>query len=110
MADLDWLESQGVQVDRYALSLQPEVFAAVAAVQQALVNPLGSISLVAGQRDRPGDRLAVLIKKFRIGAFEYGDQRGRFVGLSRRQMVPQRMAFTVAQNMNFRRKAPARAA
>ena len=35
-ADLDWLESQGVKVDRYALSLQPEMFAAVAAVQQAL--------------------------------------------------------------------------
>ena len=79
-------------------------------VQQALVNPLGPISLVAGQRDRPGDRLAVVIKKFRIGAFEYGDQCGRFVGLSRRQMVSQRMAFTVAQDMDFCRKTPTRAA
>jgi hypothetical protein len=35
-ADLDWLESQGVQIDRYALSLQPEMFAAADAVQQAL--------------------------------------------------------------------------
>jgi hypothetical protein len=37
-ADLHWLEFRGVQVDRYALSLEPEMFATVGAVQQALAS------------------------------------------------------------------------
>ena len=35
-ADLDWLKTQGVRVERYGLSQQPKVFAETDAVQRAL--------------------------------------------------------------------------
>ena len=35
-ADLDWLKSQGVKVERYGLSQQPNAFAETDAVQRAL--------------------------------------------------------------------------
>jgi len=38
--------------------------------EQIVVDPVGSISFVAGQGDRPGIRPAILIDQFRVGANE----------------------------------------
>lgn len=53
-ADLDWLQKQGVSVERYNLSQQPGAFAETAAVKQALERGTQVLPLVL-----VGERIAV---------------------------------------------------
>ena len=53
-ADLDWLQKQGVTVERYNLSQQPGAFAETAVVKDALARGLEVLPLVL-----VGDRIAV---------------------------------------------------
>ncbi len=53
-ADLDWLKSQGVSVERYNLSSEPGAFAEHAAVKQALERGTDVLPLIL-----VGDRVAV---------------------------------------------------
>ena len=53
-ADLDWLQKQGVTVERYNLSQQPGAFAETVVVKDALARGLDVLPLVL-----VGDRIAV---------------------------------------------------
>jgi hypothetical protein len=53
-ADIDWLQKQGVKVERFNLSQQPGAFAETAAVKEALTRGLDVLPLVL-----VGDRVAV---------------------------------------------------
>ncbi len=53
-ADVDWLQKQGVTVERYNLSQQPAAFAETPVVKQALERGTGVLPLVV-----VGDRIAV---------------------------------------------------
>jgi hypothetical protein len=53
-ADVDWLQKQGVQVERYNLAQQPGAFAETAAVKEALARGTEVLPLVL-----VGDRVAV---------------------------------------------------
>ena len=79
-------------------------------LDQIFIDPIRAISLVAGDGHGPGDWLAIAINHVGIGAFQQCFQGGRLVRLPRRQMEVQRMAFAVAENMDFCGKTPARTA
>lgn len=79
-------------------------------VDQIFINPVRAVSLVACNGHGPGDRLAITVNNVGIGAFQQRFQGGRLVRLPRRQMEVQRMAFTVAEDMDFCGKTPARTA
>jgi Arsenical resistance operon protein ArsD len=53
-ADVDWLQKQGVAVERFNLSSQPAAFAETAAVKEALARGTDVLPLVL-----VGDRIAV---------------------------------------------------
>ena len=53
-ADVDWLEKQGVTVERFNLAQQPAAFAETPAVKEALARGTGVLPLVL-----VGDRIAV---------------------------------------------------
>lgn len=53
-ADLDWLQKQGVKVERFNLSQQPAAFASTPAVKEALARGTGVLPLVLVD-----DRIAV---------------------------------------------------
>jgi hypothetical protein len=55
-------------------------------LQQVFVNPVGSISLVARQGNRPCDTFAFAIKNPRIGLFQQRIQDSRFMRLPGREM------------------------
>lgn len=69
--------------------------------QQVLVDPVGAIAFVAGQRRRPGDRLAVGIVQLLVGVGQQGVECGAFVRLARRDVKVQRVALTITKNVDF---------
>ena len=77
---------------------------------QVLVNPIGPVSLVAGQRHGPGDGPAGAVKQIGIRFFEQGRKDRRLVRLSCAEMEVQGMAFSITQDMDLCRKTSARAA
>lgn len=79
-------------------------------VHQIFIDPVCTVSLVAGDRHGPGDWLAVTANDMGVGAFQQCFQGSRLVRLSGRQMEVQRMAFAVAENVDFCGKPPARTA
>ena len=76
-------------------------------LQQVFVDPVGPIPLVAGQGDRPRDRLAVAVDDPLLGALQQRDQARRLVRLPGRQMEVQGVAMAVAQQMDLGRESPA---
>jgi hypothetical protein len=79
-------------------------------IQQVFVNPIRAIPFVATQRYRPSYRFAFTVMQTCVGAFQHRIQRRGFVFLARSQMEMERMPMTITQQMNFRRKTPARTA
>ncbi len=81
-----------------------------AQIQKIFVDPIGTVSLVAAERNRPGNRFSVSIDELGIGSFQNGIEYGGFVRLARCEMEVQRMPDTVAEKMDFGRKPSAGAA
>ena len=65
------------------------------------------IPLVAGQGDRPRDRLAVAVDDPLLGPLQQRDQARRLVRLPGRQVEVQRVAMAVAQQVDLGREAAA---
>lgn len=79
-------------------------------LKNVLVNPISTVSFVAPQGDRPGNRLPVPIAQVGVGTFQERIEYSRLVCLPRRQMEVQRIPLAVAEDMDLCRKTPARAA
>ena len=77
---------------------------------EVLVNPIGAVPLVAGQGYWPSDRVAIAVKQVGIRLFEQRREGRRLMRLSGGEVKVQRMAFPITEDMDFRRKPPARAA
>ena len=71
-----------------------------------MIDPIGAIPFVAGKRDWPSDRIAATVLQVAVGIGQQVAKRLRLMRLSRVQAEVQRMAVSVAQNVNFRRKNP----
>ncbi len=81
-----------------------------AQVHQVLVNPIGSVSLIAAQGHGPSDGLPFPIEETAIAFFQQRVQNRRLMALAWRQMEVERIPIPVAENVTFRRKTPARTA
>ena len=81
-----------------------------ASFQQVAIDPVSAVRLVARQSDGPSNWFVVKIDHHLVGALQQRLERGGFMGLSGRQMRMQRMAATVAEQVNLGRKTPARTA
>lgn len=81
-----------------------------AQIQQVLVDPIGPISLIAAQSEGPRDALAVVIEQLLVGRYQEFVQDLRFVGLASSEPKGQWQAVAVAEDVDLRRKSPARAA
>ncbi len=79
-------------------------------IQQTFIDPIGSIPLVTSQGNGPSNGLSFTIDYLGVGTFKHRNQGGRFMVLSSRQVKAERVAMPVAENMDFRRKTPARTA
>jgi hypothetical protein len=78
-ADLDWLASEGVTVERFSLSQQPDAFVAHAEVTQSL-------------RERGDEALPLILvdgRKVIEGAYPSRDQLARWVGVGTSEGPPQ---------------------
>jgi hypothetical protein len=78
--------------------------------QQTLVDPVGSVPFVSGQSNRPGNRFAFAVENLGVRSVEQGNQRGRFMVLAGCQMKVKWMSLSVAQQVDFGGKTPARTA
>lgn len=79
-----------------------------AVFEQVLVDPVGTVAFVAGQLERPGDRLTALVDHFSL--FQKRFQGLRLVTLTGGEMEAERMPGPVAEQMDFGRKPAAGAA
>ena len=79
-------------------------------LQQAIVDPVGSVPFVSRQGNRPRNRLAFAVENRGVRTVEQGNQGGRFMVLTRRQMKVKWMSLSIAQHMDFGGKTPARTA
>lgn len=78
--------------------------------EEVLVNPVGTVSFVGSQCHRPSDGFTIAVQEICVRTVQYGFQRPRLVRLSGGELEMQRMTVAIAENMNLRRKTPARAA
>ena len=78
--------------------------------QQTIVDPIGSVRFVSRQGNRPRNRLALAVENLGVRTVEQGNQGGRFMVLARRQVKVKWMSISVAQQMDFGGKTPARTA
>jgi hypothetical protein len=85
----------------YRLDFQP---------QQTIVNPVGSVSFVSRQGDWPRHRFSFAVANCGVRSVEQGNQGGRFMVLTRRQMKVKRMPLGIAQQVDFGGKPAARTA
>jgi hypothetical protein len=78
--------------------------------QQTVVDPIGSVRFVSRQCHRPRNRLTLAVENLGISTVEQRNQGGRFMVLARRQVKVKWMPLSVAQQMDFGGKTPARTA
>jgi hypothetical protein len=76
-----------------------------AKVQQILVDPLRSVTLVTGERDGPGHRLPMLVVEGRVGATEQGVDHRQLVGLASAETEVEGVALPVTQDVDLRTPA-----
>ena len=81
-----------------------------AQLQEAFVDPIGTIPLITTQRQRPRDAFPVAIEQASIRTIENLLQGSGFMGLAGRQMKMQRMTEAITEDMDFCGKTAARAA
>ena len=81
-----------------------------AQVQKEFVDPVGTISLITPQRQRPSDAFPVDIEQTGVCSIENFLQSCGFMGLARRQMKMQGMAEAITEDMDFGGKTAAGAA
>src|SRR6185437_7913930 len=79
-------------------------------VEQVCVDPVSSISFVAAQGERPSDSLSVFVEQTFIGRYEQLVDHGRFVRLASREVEVQGETISIAEDVDFCRKTPARTA
>ena len=79
-------------------------------IEQILIDPIGAVSLVAAQLHGPCHALTVAVEQLSIRSHQHIVEDGGIVSLSWRQMKVERVALTIAQEMDFCRKTPARTA
>ena len=70
-------------------------------VKQILVNPVGAIAFVSGQCHRPSNRGLVVIEQMLIRVDQYVIQGRCFMGLPSGHVERQRMALSIAKQMDF---------
>ena len=78
--------------------------------QQTIVDPVGSVSFISRQGDRPRNRFPLAVENRGVRTVEQGNQGGRFMVLTRRQMKVKWMPLGVTQQMDFGGKTPTRTA
>lgn len=78
--------------------------------QKHLVDPVRSISFVAGDGGGPGHELAITGRQFVVDAVEQIDERRVFVSLTGREFKVNRTTVGLAHQMNLRGKTAARPA
>ncbi len=81
-----------------------------AKLKQVFVDPVGAITLIAGECDGPSDALAVAILESLVRVFQQRVEHRRFMGLSGRQVKAERVALAIAKHVDFCRKTAARTA
>jgi len=81
-----------------------------AQVEQIGVDPIGTISLVTTEFQRPSHGIAFPILELRVHAFQESIENGGVVNLAWGEVKVQRMSHAIAKNVDFCRKTPARTA
>lgn len=79
-------------------------------VQQVLVDPIGAIALVPGQRHRPSDRSAPRVEQAGVRTDHHGIERRAFVCLPGGQLEVQRVTGRITQHVDFAGQTAAAAA
>jgi len=77
---------------------------------EVFINPIRTISFVASHRHGPSNADAITIENIRIRILQQPIEDRGFVGLASREMELKWIAVSVAKQMDFRRKTPARPA
>jgi len=78
--------------------------------KQALVDPVGTVTFVAGHLQGPRDRFTVVMEQTGVGGFQQRLNSSGLVILTGRQMKLKRMTVGVAEQMDFGTKTSARTA